>query len=116
MQPRAGVGSSRNILGIGGPPDNDDFVWYWNAGGAHPGPSNGSPIDWDLNGKIENLSTCVHALPPGSGPNGNCPDLNNNGTNTDPMDTTADWTQVNGQLIHFKFQFQCTPDYQNDVP
>jgi hypothetical protein len=32
------------------------------------------------------------------------------------MDTTADWTQVNGQFIHFNFQFQCTPGYDNDRP
>ena len=103
-------------VGVGGPPHDDDIVWYYNAGGTLPGPSNGSPIDWDNNGKIENLSTCINALPPGQGPNGNCPDINNDGTNNDQMDTTADWTQVNGQFIHFNFQYQCTAGYQNDVP
>jgi len=32
------------------------------------------------------------------------------------MDTTADWTQVNGQFVHLDFQFQCTPGYLNDKP
>jgi hypothetical protein len=100
-------------VGVGGRPDLDDIVWYFNAGGTLPGPSNGSPIDWDNNGVIENLSTCVVALPPGQGPNGHCPDINNDGLNNDQMDTTADWTQVNGQFIHFNFQFQCTAAFQN---
>jgi hypothetical protein len=103
-------------VGVGGSPDDDDIVWYWNLGGTLPGPSNGSPIDWDNNGLIENLSSCIHLLPPGQGPNGNCPDVDDNGTNSDRMDTTADWTQVNGQFIHFNFQFQCTAGYQNDHP
>jgi hypothetical protein len=103
-------------VGVGGPADLDDIVFFWNAGSAVAAPSNGSPIDWDNNGAIENLSTCVRLLPPGQGPNGNCPDVDDNGTNGDLMDTTADWTQVNGQFIHFNFQFQCTPGYDNDRP
>ena len=103
-------------VGVGGPPDLDDIVWYWHAGSALPGLSNGSPIYWDGNGTIENLSTCIHSLPPGSGANGNCPDVNDNGTNADRMDTTADWTQSNGRFIHFNFQFQCTAANQNDAP
>src|SRR5258708_1089719 len=103
-------------VGVGGPPSLDDVVWYWNAGSALPGPSNGSPIDWDNDGVIENLSTCLHLLPPGSGPNGNCPDIDDNGTNSDQLDTTADWTQSNGQFIRLNFQYQCTAGYQNDVP
>lgn len=103
-------------VGVGGPPDDDDIVSYWHDGNASPGPSNGSPIDWDLNEMIQNLSTCVHALPVGNGPTGNCPDVDDNGTNGDQLDTTADWTQVDGQFIHFNFQFQCMPGYQNDVP
>jgi hypothetical protein len=102
-------------VGVGGRPDLDDIVWYFNLGGTLPGPSNGSPIDWDNNGLIQNLDTCVNALPPGQGPNGHCPDINNDGLNNDQMDTTADWTQVNGQFIHFNFQYQCTAGYQNDV-
>jgi len=58
-------------VGIGGTSDDDDIVFYWNAGIAHAGSSNGSPIDWDNNGTIENLSTCLHLLPPGQGPAGN---------------------------------------------
>jgi len=102
-------------VGVGGRSDLDDIVWYFNVGGTLPGPSNGSPIDWDNNGVIENLSTCTIALPPGQGPNGNCPDINNDSLNNDQLDTTADWTQVNRQFIHFNFQYQCT-GYQNDVP
>jgi len=103
-------------VGVGGRPDLDDIVWHWNAGSTLPGPSNGSPIDWDNNGLIEDLRTCIHLLPPGQGPNGNCPDIDDNGTNSDQLDTTADWTQVNGQFIHFNFQFQCTAGFQNDAP
>jgi hypothetical protein len=103
-------------VGVGGHPSLDDIVWYLNLGGTLPGPSNGSPIDWDNNGIIQNLDTCVNALPPGQGPNGHCPDINNDGLNNDQMDTTADWTQSNGQFIHFNFQYQCTAGYQNDVP
>jgi hypothetical protein len=102
-------------VGVGGRPDLDDIVCYFNAGGTLPGPSNGSPIDWDNNGVIENLNTCVNALPPGQGPTGHCPDIDNDGLNNDQMETTADWTQVNGQFIHFNFQFQCTAGFQNDV-
>jgi predicted DsbA family dithiol-disulfide isomerase len=100
-------------VGVGGPPSLDDIVWYFYEGGTLPGPSNGGPIDWDNNGVFENLSTCVNALPPGQGPNGHCPDINNDGLNNDQMDTTADWTQVNGQFINFNFQFQCTAAFQS---
>jgi len=105
-------------VGVGGRPDLDDIVWYWNSGSTLPGPSNGSPIDWDNNGVIENLSTCVHAEPPGQGPTGNCPDIDDDNppSNTDQLDTTADWTQSNGQFTNFNFQYQCTAGYQNDVP
>jgi len=36
--------------------------------------------------------------------------------NNDQLDATADWTQSNGQFIHFNFQYQCTVGYQNDIP
>jgi len=100
-------------VGVGGPPSLDDIVWFWNGGSTIPGPSNGSPIDWNNDGFIEDLRGCNPILPPIPP---NCPDLDNNASNTDQMDTTADWTQSNGQFIHFNFQFQCTAGFQNDVP
>jgi len=102
-------------IGVGGPPPDDDIVFYWNAGSALPAPSNGSPIDWNNDGTIENLAGCLTKAGPPF-PLSYCPDVDDNGNDTDQMDTTADWTQVNGQFIHFNFQYQCTVGYQNDIP
>jgi hypothetical protein len=66
-------------------------------------------------GTIENLAGCLTTLGPSFQPP-YCPDIDANYIDTDQMDTTADWTQVNGQFIHFNFQYQCTAGYQNDVP
>ena len=96
--------------GVGGPASSEDIVWFSNGPGTVAGPSNGSPIDWNLDGSITNLTGCTV----GPGPN-QCPDINNDTIHSDQFDTTADWTQVNGQFIHFNFQFQCTPGYQNDM-
>src|SRR5262249_20609656 len=99
-------------VGVGGPPSLDDIVFYWNAGNALPAPSNGSPIDWNNDGTIEDLVGClIEPEPPFLPPD--CPDVDDNGNDTDRMDTTADWTQVNGQFVHFDFQFQCTAAFQN---
>jgi len=103
-------------VGVGGPSSLDDIVWYWNQGGTLPGPSNGSPIDWNNDGAIENLTGCTPTGFPPSFVLPFCPDVDNNGTDTDRMHTTADWTQVNGQFVHFNFQFQCTAGFQNDLP
>jgi len=96
-------------VGVGGPSSLTDIVWYYFDGGTLPGASNGSPIDWNNDTAITNLTGCTV----GPGPN-QCPDINNNLIHSDQMDTTADWTQVDGQFIHFNFQFQCTPGYLND--
>jgi len=102
-------------VGVGGPSTLEDIVWYYVGSGGPTcpeagtcaGPSNGSPIDWNNDGMITNLSGCIGL---------ECPNINNSyGHTNDQMDTTADWTQVNGQFIHFNFQFQCTPGYQNDL-
>ena len=61
-------------------------------------------------GSISNLSGCTV----GPGPN-QCPDINGDTIHSGQLDTTADWTQVNAQFIHFNFQFQCTPGYQTDL-
>ena len=104
-------------VGVGGPSTLDDIVWYWNAGGTLPGPSNGSPIDWNNDGFISDLTGCIIPVPPGIGfPPPYCPDVDDNGTNSDQMDTTADWTQSSGKFIHLNFQFQCTAGFQNDAP
>lgn len=96
-------------VGVGRSSSLEDIVWYYDThGGTAPGPSNGSPLDWNLDGLIANLTGCTV----GPGPN-QCPDINNDTIHSDQFDTTADWTQVNGQFIHFNFQFQCTPGYQN---
>jgi len=98
-------------VGVGGPSTLEDIVWYFVAsGGTASGPSNGSPIDWNNDTQISNLTGCT--VDPGPS---QCPDINNDLIHSDQVDTTADWTQVNGQFIHFNFQFQCTPGYQNDL-
>ena len=96
-------------IGVGGPPWLEDIVWYNFNGGTLAGPSNGSPIDWNNDNAIASLAGCTVFQS-----NNQCPDLNNNQIHSDQMDTTADWTQVNGRFIHFNFQFQCTAGYQND--
>jgi hypothetical protein len=97
-------------VGVGGPSSLEDIVWYYVSTatfkGTLMGPSNGSPIDWNYDQRISDLTGCIGLQ---------CPDINNNGSHSDVFETTADWTQVNGQFIHFNFQFQCTPGYQNDV-
>jgi len=93
-------------VGVGGRSSLEDIVWYYAGAGTLPGASNGTPIDWNNDGNISNLTGCVGL---------DCPDINNSLGHSDQLDTTADWTQVNGQFIHFNFQFQCTPGYQNDV-
>lgn len=93
-------------VGVGGPSSLEDIVWYYNGAGTSMGPSNGSPIDWNVDGTISDLTGCIGL---------DCPDINGNLVHSDQMNTTADWTQVSGQFIHFNFQFQCTPGYQNDV-
>jgi hypothetical protein len=102
-------------VGVGGPPALDDIVWYWHDGGTLPGASNGSPIDWNNDGLFENLTGCSPAGFPPSFVLPFCPDVDDNGTDTDRMDTTADWTQVNGRFVNFNFQFQCTAGYLNDT-
>ena len=94
-------------VGVGGPRWLEDIVWYYaGAAGTLAGPSNGSPIDWNNDGLITNLSGCVGLQ---------CPNIDNSlGHSNDQMDTTADWTRVNGRFINFNFQFQCTAGYQND--
>jgi hypothetical protein len=101
-------------LGVGGPPSLDDIVFYWHDGGTLPGPSNGSPIDWNNDGFINNLTGCTPAGFPPSFILPFCPDVDDNGTDTDRMDTTADWTQLNGRFVNLNFQFQCTAGYLND--
>ncbi|HKF22613.1 MAG TPA: Ig-like domain-containing protein [Candidatus Angelobacter sp.] len=102
-------------VGVGGPPRLDDIVFYWNAGSTLFGPSNGSPIDWNNDGFINNLTGCIPAGFPPSFVLPFCPDVDDNATDTDRMDTTADWTQVNGRFVNLNFQFQCTAGYLNDV-
>ncbi len=92
-------------VGVGGPSRLEDIVWYYRGSETFSGAGNGSPIDWNGDGLISNLTGCLGI---------DCPDINGNGSHSDQLDTTADWTQVNGQFIHFNFQFQCTPGYQND--
>ena len=93
-------------VGVGGPSTLEDIVWYYRSGPAtFQGASNGSPIDWNGDGLISNLTGCLGI---------DCLDINGNGSHSDQLDTTADWTQVNGRFVHFNFQFQCTPGYQND--
>jgi hypothetical protein len=93
-------------VGVGGPSSLEDIVWYYYGAATLMGPSNGSPIDWNNDRLISDLTGCIGLQ---------CPDINNNGSHVDIFDTTADWTQVDGQFIHFNFQFQCTAGYQNDV-
>ncbi len=97
-------------VGVGGLTDSEDIVWFYHGPGTIAGPSNGSPIDWNVDGLITNLTGCTV----GPGPD-QCPDINNDTIHSDQFDTTADWTQVNGQFIHFNLQFQCTPGYQNNL-
>ena len=97
-------------VGVGGPSSLEDIVLYFVEHptlAIVPGPSDGEPIDWNNDGSIADLTGCYWT--------GTCPDINGDGSSSDQLDTTADWTQVNGQFIHFNFQFQCTPGYQNDV-
>src|SRR5262249_11756816 len=94
--------------GVGGPSSLEDIVFYFaGLNGTLPGPSNGSPIDWNNDGFITDLTGCIGLA---------CPDLNNNGVHSDEMDMTPDWTEVNGRFANLNFQFQCTAGYQNDKP
>jgi hypothetical protein len=79
-------------VGIGGPSSLEDIIWYYKGAGTLMGASNGSPIDWNNDGSITNLSGCVGTA---------CPDINNNGSHSDQMDTTTDWDKLN-------LRFQCT--------
>jgi hypothetical protein len=101
-------------VGVGGPPSLDDIVWYTSCASlqcdgvtTYPGPSNGSPIDWNKDGAIADLTGCVGI---------ECPDINRNLSHNDQLDTTPDWTEENGQFIHLNFAFQCSSGYQNDQP
>ena len=94
-------------VGVGGPSSLEDIVWYFWNGGTLPGPSNGSPIDWNNDGVIADLTGCMGLA---------CPDINADLIHSDQIDTTPDWTQVDGWFVHLDFQFQCTAGYLNDKP
>jgi hypothetical protein len=94
--PSPGVGGLDENTGVGGPVSDVDTVLYFVAGGSQlPGPSNGSPIDWNNAGGIQ---THVAA------------DINNDGGNT-LLTTQNDWTTSGGLFTHLNFRYQCTAGY-----
>ena len=81
-------------LGVQGPVTDTDIIDYFSASSFQTGPSNGTRIDWNSDGAIENM---VQA------------DLDNDsGSPTMLLFTGDDWETVNGAFVNLNFKFQCT--------